>query len=174
MSSLFMVMLGGRHPRANIEVHDVILAVGNALEEVYPQLRTAWFGEQKGLHIDAWAQVHTVSTENRHYRIQFCDAAPRAEDEKLWLINLGGYDAREFGELHRYVLVTGQNAVVAKQRGKAFFESHWQKQHTDRTLDVDDFITIDHVYGRYIKLVETPHSQQNSWKNDYILINEHL
>lgn len=46
MSILFMVMLGGRHARANVEVHDVILAVGDSLETVYPQLRNAWFGEQ--------------------------------------------------------------------------------------------------------------------------------
>lgn len=46
MSSLFIVMLGGRHARANVEVHDVVLAVGDSLEEVYPQLKNAWFGEQ--------------------------------------------------------------------------------------------------------------------------------
>ncbi len=56
MPSLFIVMLGGRHARANTEVHDVVLAVGDSLEDVYPQLKNAWFGEQKGLHIDAWAQ----------------------------------------------------------------------------------------------------------------------
>ena len=37
MPSLFMVMLGGRHARANTEVHDVVMAVGDTLEEVYPQ-----------------------------------------------------------------------------------------------------------------------------------------
>ena len=54
MPSLFMVMLGGRHARANTEVHDVVMAVGDTLEEVYPQLKQAWFGEAQGLHIDAW------------------------------------------------------------------------------------------------------------------------
>ena len=103
MPSLFIVMLGGRHERANTEVHDVVLAVGETLEEVYPQLRNAWFGEQKGLHIDAWAQVQSVMIEGQHYQIQFSETLPNAADEKLWLINLGGYDARDFGELHRYI-----------------------------------------------------------------------
>ncbi|OTG80837.1 hypothetical protein B9T33_07610 [Acinetobacter sp. ANC 5054] len=174
MSSLFVVMLGGRHARANVEVHDVILTVGDTLTEVYPQLRNAWFGEQKGLHIDAWAQIQTVGTEGQHYQIQFTDAAPNASDEKLWLINLGGYDPRDFGELHRYILVTGQNAMVAKQRGKAYFASQWQKQHTDRVLDVDDCIAIDHVHGRYVQLVATETVVQNRWENDYLLINEQL
>ena len=39
MPSLFIVMLGGRHARANTEVHDVVLAVADTLEETFPQLR---------------------------------------------------------------------------------------------------------------------------------------
>ena len=127
MPSLFIVMLGGRHARANTEVHDVVLAVGDSLEDVYPQLKNAWFGEQKGLHIDAWAQIYGVAFEDKNYQIQFTDAAPNQADQKLYLLNLGGYDAGEFGELHRYVLVVAQNAMVAKQRGKAYFAQHWQK-----------------------------------------------
>jgi hypothetical protein len=33
MPNLFMVMLGGRHVRANTEVHDVVFAVGDSLED---------------------------------------------------------------------------------------------------------------------------------------------
>ena len=173
MPSLFIVMLGGRHARANTEVHDVVLAVGDSLEGVYPQLQHAWFGEQKGLHIDAWAQMNGVEFDGKNYQIQFTDAQPNQAEEKLWLINLGGYDAREFGELHRYVLVVAQNAMVAKQRGKAYFAQHWQKQHTDRVLDVDDCIAIDHVYGRYIQLVEGAFSG-NCWENTYLTIDASL
>lgn len=94
MPSLFIVMLGGRHARANTEVHDVVLAVGETLQEVYPQLKNAWFGEQKGLHIDAWAQINGIEFDGKHYQIQFSDAAPNSSSEHLFLINLGGYDAQ--------------------------------------------------------------------------------
>ncbi len=171
MPSLFIVMLGGRHARANTEVHDVVLAVGDSLEDVYPQLKNAWFGEQKGLHIDAWAQIYGVAFEGNNYQIQFTDTAPNQADQKLWLINLGGYDAREFGELHRYVLVVAQNAMVAKQRGKASFAQHWQKQHTDRVLDVDDCIAIDQVHGRYVQLIEAEFLA-NQWENTYLMLND--
>ena len=171
MPSLFIVMLGGRHARANTEVHDVVLAVGDSLEEVYPQLKNAWFGEQKGLHIDAWAQIYGVAFEGKNYQIQFTDAAPNQADQKLYLLNLGGYDAGEFGELHRYVLVLAQNAMVAKQRGKAHFAQHWQKQHTDRVLDVDDCIAIDQVHGRYVQLIEGEFSG-NQWENTYLILND--
>ena len=171
MPSLFIVMLGGRHARANTEVHDVVLAIGDSLEDVYPQLKNAWFGEQKGLHIDAWAQIYGVAFEGKNYQIQFTDAAPNQADQKLYLLNLGGYDAGEFGELHRYVLVLAQNAMVAKQRGKAHFAQHWQKQHTDRVLDVDDCIAIDQVHGRYVQLIEGEFSG-NQWENTYLMLND--
>lgn len=171
MPSLFIVMLGGRHARANTEVHDVVLAIGDSLEDVYPQLKNAWFGEQKGLHIDAWAQIYGVAFEGKNYQIQFTDAAPNQADQKLYLLNLGGYDAREFGELHRYVLVVAQNAMVAKQRGKAHFAQHWQKQHTDRVLDVDDCLVIDQVHGRYVQLIEGEFSG-NQWENTYLILND--
>lgn len=171
MPSLFIVMLGGRHARANTEVHDVVLAVGDSLEDIYPQLKNAWFGEQKGLHIDAWAQIYGVAFEGKNYQVQFTDAAPNQADQKLYLLNLGGYDAGEFGELHRYVLVVAQNAMVAKQRGKAYFAQHWQKQHTDRVLDVDDCIAIDQIHGRYVQLIEGEFSG-NQWENTYLMLND--
>ena len=172
MPSLFIVMLGGRHARANTEVHDVVLAVGDSLEDVHPQLKQVWFGEQKGLHIDAWAQINGVEFEGEKYQIQFSNAQPNSSEQKLFLINLGGYDAREFGELHRYILVVAQNAMVAKQRGKAYFAQHWQKQHTDRVLDVDDCIAIDQVHGRYVQLVQGEFSG-NRWENTYLMLSDH-
>lgn len=169
MPSLFIVMLGGRHARANTEVHDVVLAVGNSLGETYPQLKNAWFAEQKGLHIDAWAQINGVEFEGQNYQLMFTDAQPQQLDQKLFLINLGGYDANEFGELHRYVLVVAQNAMVAKQKGHAYFAKHWQKQHTDRVLEVDDCIAIDQVHGRYVELRPSEFSK-NHWENCYITL----
>lgn len=169
MPSLFIVMLGGRHARANTEVHDVVLAVGDSLEEIHPQLKNAWFGELAGLHIDAWAQINGVEFEYKNYQIYFSNAQPNQSEQKLYLINLGGYDVREFGELHRYVLVVAQNPMVAKERGKQYFAQHWQKQHTDRVLDVDDCIAIDQVHGRYVQLIEGEFVA-NIWENTYLTI----
>ena len=82
MPSLFIVMLGGRHARANTEVHDVVLAVGDTLPEIYPQLKNAWFAEQKGLHIDAWAQINGVEFEGKKYQIHFSNAQPNQAEQK--------------------------------------------------------------------------------------------
>lgn len=169
MPSLFIVMLGGRHAHARTEVHDVILAVGEGLQQVYPQLKQAWFGEQKGLHIDAWAQINGVEFEGKSYQLQFSHAAPAQDQQKLYLINLGGYDPREFGELHRYVLVVAQNELVAKARGKQYFSQQWRQPHVDRVLEVDDCIAIDVVDGHFVHLVERS-VRANRWENTYLEI----
>lgn len=169
MPSLFMVMLGGRHAKANTEVHDVVMAIGESLSEVIPQLKQAWFGESKGLHIDAWAQISGVQSQGMNYQIQFSDAAPSVLDEKLYLINLGGYSLNAFGELHSYHLVVASDAVIAKQLGKQFIEQDWHKPHTDRVVDVDDCIPIDHVAGRYIHLVRGEFNP-TIWENTYLTL----
>lgn len=169
MSSLFMVMLGGRHMRANTEVHDVVFVVADQLSESYTQLQQAWFAEPQGLHIDAWMQLNGVNCEGRAYRIEIRDQAVRMPAAKLWLINLGGYDAQQFGELHRYILVVADHAVAAKQIGKKHAEQHWQKTHTDRVLEVDDCIAIDCLAGKYVHLIEDEFLE-NPWENCYITI----
>jgi thiamine pyrophosphate-dependent acetolactate synthase large subunit-like protein len=169
MQNLFLVMLGGRHARANTEVHDVVLAIGDRLEDVYPQLKQAWFGESKGLHIDSWMQINGVETVGKKYQIHIKKHKPITETLKLFLINLGGYDAQEFGELHRYILVVAADAIEAKQRGKTYFAEHWTKQHTDRVLEVDDCFAIDCIDGHYIHLIEGAYPD-NTGENCYITI----
>ena len=171
MSHLFLVMLGGRHQRANTEVHDVVAVQGERLEDTFPQLRRAWFAEQEGLHIDAWMKVNTVESEGQFYQIRLGATAPSPDALKLFLVNLGGYDAREFGELHRYVLVVANNASQAKQRGKQHFEQQWQKPHTDCVLEVDDCIALQQVENCHIHL-ELSTYQENEWENTYLLLND--
>ncbi len=162
---LFVVMLGGKHPAAKIEVHDVVFAFGEQLSDCYQQLRQQWFGAAKGLHIDSWWQVQGVDG----YELQFSDVAPNAGELRLYFINLGGYTTGSFGEDHQYLLVVATNPAEAKQLGKQRMSKLWDKPHTDNLYDVDDCIAIDAVAGRYVKLVpgDYPPAVQG---NDYILL----
>ena len=51
---LFLVVLGGRAKKANIELHDVRWVVGSKIEDTYDALRKDWFGSPRGLHIDSY------------------------------------------------------------------------------------------------------------------------
>ncbi|ROL69208.1 hypothetical protein BK634_15755 [Pseudomonas chlororaphis] len=162
---LFVVLLGGKHPRARIEVHDVAFAVADNLQATYPQLRESWFGSAKGLHIDAWMQVDGVD----QWKVELSPLAPAPDAPRLFFINLGGYEAATFGEAHHYGLVVARNKTEAKALGKRQMLPRWQKGHTDALLDVDDCLPIDLVQGRYVHLVQAPHDGIRQ-QNNYILL----
>ena len=42
MKKLYAVYLGGYTKKCNTELHDVVFAVGDTLEETYPQLVEKW------------------------------------------------------------------------------------------------------------------------------------
>ena len=162
---LFVVMLGGKHPRAKIEVHDVAFAVADTLEASYPQLRDAWVGSPKGVHIDSWMAVDGVDG----WKVELSHLAPAAETPRLYFINLGGYEANSFGEAHHYLLVVARNKQDAMSKGKQQMLGHWSQAHTDGVLDIDDCLPIDLVDGRYIHLVQGPH-RPIMQRNDYLML----
>lgn len=162
---LFVVMLGGRHPGAKIEVHDVAFVIADSLESSYPQLRDGWFGSQKGLHIDSWLEVDGVDG----YRVGFSDLQPAPGEPRLFFINLGGYEPGQFGEAHQYLLVVARDAAQAKELGKRRMPRGWDKPHTDALLDVDDCIAVDQVGGRYVHLQAGEHRSLRQ-RSDYIVL----
>lgn len=162
---LFIVMLGGKHPKAKIEVHDVAFVVADSLEAAYPQLREGWFGAPKGMHIDSWMKVDGVEG----FKVELSTLAPLPDSPRLYFINLGGYEARVFGEAHQYLLLVARNKAEAKAKGKRQMPRHWGQSHTDALLDVDDCLPIDQASGRYIHLVEGVHAGVVQG-NDYIVL----
>ena len=51
---LYLVVLGGRAEKANIELNDVRWVVGSKIEDSFDTLRKDWFWSPKGLHIDSY------------------------------------------------------------------------------------------------------------------------
>ena len=57
---LYLVVLGGRAKKANIELHDVRWVVGSKIEDTFDTLRNDWFGSPRGLHIDSYKKIKYV------------------------------------------------------------------------------------------------------------------
>ena len=57
---LFLVVLGGRARKANVELHDVRWVVGSRIEDTFDVLRSDWFGKTEGLHIDSYKKINYV------------------------------------------------------------------------------------------------------------------
>jgi hypothetical protein len=145
--SLFAVYLGGRAPRCNTELHDVVFVAGESIEASYTRLMDKWFGDPLRLHIDSWIELHAVDG----YRVSLRPEAP-AGGQKLYFINLGAYLPGQFTEVHANAFVVAASEAAVKQRAKAELLRGAQAVHTDDLYDIDDCLEIAEVDGQHVHL----------------------
>ena len=96
---LFLVVIGGKAPKANIELHDVRWVVGSKIEDTFDSLRVSWFGSPEGLHIDSYKKIKSVdgykinliNIEEDKFKKNNLDEDSKNK-KKLWFVNLGGYE----------------------------------------------------------------------------------
>jgi len=165
-SKLFAVYLGGGAPKCNTELHDVVFAVGESIEDTYEQLMDKWFGTPKGLHLDSWMELTVVDG----YEIAIADKKPDRK-EKLFFINLGAYVDGEFTEHHANMFLVAESKEEAKEKGKAALSHKWvNRPHTDDLYDVDDCLEVGDLGGAYVVLEKTGAGNQMQPVNGYHLI----
>ena len=58
--SLYIVVLGGRSLKSNIEIHDVRWVIGESIEDTFAELRNQWCGIKSGLHMDSYKCIKYV------------------------------------------------------------------------------------------------------------------
>ena len=162
MLKLFAVYLGGRAPKCNTELHDVVFVVGERIEDTYEQLLNVWFGSPDGLHIDSWMHLDVVDG----YEVSL-SRTPADSDLKLFFVNLGAYADGAFTEVHENVFVVGEAALEVKSRVKQTYLQGQFKLHTDSLFEVDDCLQIEGANGWYVHL--KPTERLGTWKpnNDY-------
>ncbi|UXY15631.1 DUF1543 domain-containing protein [Chitiniphilus purpureus] len=145
---LFAVYLGGRAPGCHIELHDVVFAVGERIEDCYPALLAQWFGTAKGLHIDSWCELDAVDG----YRIELA-STPAGGEPRLFFINLGAYAAGRFTEIHDGLFAVAQDTGQLKRRAKAALLQGLDQLHTDDLIEVDDCLPVAQVGAWHVHLV---------------------
>jgi hypothetical protein len=139
---LFMFYIGGNCGTSNVELHDVRFSVGATPEDCYADLRRQWWGDPQSLHLDSWGEVQQA--DGHDVSITF---GPAPVGDKLFFVNLGGYDAAEFGELHKNLLIVAADAATAKV--KALTEVNgWFLPHKDRIFEVEKAVDISGEIGR--------------------------
>ena len=147
--SLFIVVLGGRSSKSNIEMHDVRWVLGESIEDTFPELREQWLGVKTGLHIDSYKRIQyvdgykiAISKSNKDNSIN-----PQKEDKSLWFINLGGYNPNKMYEEHEFTLVVAKKALEAKKKARKNWESNLKNKHNDDYSGIKDFELVDDVHS---------------------------
>lgn len=140
---LFAVFVGGNHPRANIELHDIRFVVGETIKATVPQLRAAWWGTPSSLHIDGYAELTHV--EGRRIEIVL-GPAPANPEASLWFINVGGYTPELFGEQHHYMFMIGAHKPAIWARARTL-SPNWTGRHKDNFTTVDDVLDVSTLLG---------------------------
>jgi Domain of Unknown Function (DUF1543) len=162
---LFAVYLGGRAPKCNTELHDVVFVVGPSIEATYHQMMDKWFGDPLKLHIDSWIELRIIDGERITLR-----PTPAAQGKRLFFINMGAYLPGQFTELHANAFVVAETEQQVKLRAKSELLRGTQSLHTDDLYDIDDCLEIAEVDGHHIHLEPTVGWQPFEPSNGYHVI----
>jgi len=147
---LYLVVLGGRAKKANIELHDVRWVVGSKIEDTFDTLRKDWFGSPKGLHIDSYKKIKYIDG----YKINLINLEKDKIEKKLlikknktkkylWFVNIGGYDPTSMQEKHDFGLVTAANKLDAKNIAKSKWLIGCKKKHNDDLASLEMIFSCD-------------------------------
>jgi hypothetical protein len=137
---LFVIYIGGTHEKSLIELHDMRFAVANTIEETYDTLRRSWWGTPTSLHLDAWGVLNYADG----YAVNVSTTPPKQNDNKLYFVNLGGYDQQQFTELHQNVFVVASDVVQAKHKAVQQI-SQWESPHRDYLHQVDTLLDLNNL-----------------------------
>ncbi len=147
---LYLVVLGGRAKKANIELHDVRWVVGSKIEDTYDTLRKDWFGSAKGLHVDSYKKIkyldgYKINLRNvENLKINNNKFSNKSKTKKkLWFVNIGGYDPSSMQEKHEFGLVIAKNKLEAKNIAKSKWLIGCKKKHKDDIASLETLIGCD-------------------------------
>ena len=163
---LFLVVVGGRSPKANIELHDVRWVIGSKIEDTFDQLRNEWFGSYEGLHIDSYKKIESIdgykinlrNKENNEPKNKIFKKR-KFPNKKLWFVNIGGYDPSSMQEKHEFGLIVASSPSEAKTKAKSKWLIDCKKRHKDdisslnKFTDVDDCEVIKNIKNWEIELI---------------------
>jgi len=147
---LYLVVVGGRVNKANIELHDVRWVVGSKIEDTYDTLRKDWFGSSKGLHIDSYKKIkyldgYKINLRNvETLKINNNKFSNKSNTKKnLWFVNIGGYEPSSMQEKHEFGLVIASNKLEAKNIAKSKWLIGCKKKHKDDIASLETLISCN-------------------------------
>lgn len=148
---LFMILLGCKPKGRHTEQHDIFFAIANELKELVPAINAFWPEANGKIHLDAYRIVNNVNG----YKVQVTEKAAEANStNRLFFMNLGGYQSNIFEELHYKMLMVSETKAEAIKNAKEseFFKQYFSPHIDDKYgVDVDDVFEIEDVLPKEMK-----------------------
>ncbi len=174
---LFFIYIGGKHEKSLIELHDIRLIAAENIEETYPLLKSTWWGTPESLHLDCWGILNHVDgydlSLEKHPQHSNLETT-----NKLYFINLGGYDPKQFTELHQNVFVIAQNEKEAKLKALQKMPA-CESPHRDYLFEAENVLNCQtlldntsapHLEKFYLHLIPNPTSNSFEFTCQYVPI----
>ena len=147
---LFLVVLGGRATKANVELHDVRWVVASRIEDTFDALKKDWFGNIEGLHIDSYKKINYVdgykikliNIDNKKFKNNKFFNGNNSK-KNLWFVNIGGYSPNSMQEMHQFGLVVASSKLEAKNIAKSNWLKGCKKKHKDDIASLNILIGCD-------------------------------
>ncbi len=156
---LFVIYVGGATKTSLIELHDMRFVIAQTIEETYDFLRNTWWGTPESLHLDAWGELSYVEGYDISIK-EYSEQAP----EKLFFLNLGGYDSKKFTELHHNLFIVAKDKQAAKIKAKKQIQN-WEVPHIDNNFEVENIISVsEHLNKSKYNLVLTKTGNSQEFK----------
>jgi hypothetical protein len=156
---LFAVIVGGEVEGCHVELHDTRFVAGERIEDCYDALKVQWWGTPQSLHLDAWGPLDWADG----YRVEVARADEIDDSvQRLWHLNLGGYDPARFEELHCNLFMVAPDWRSAKTRALAEVR-HWTSPHKDYAVDVERAIDVAAALGDGWRVRLTPDREPKSF-----------
>ena len=153
---LYMLLLGSKAPKRNVEQHDYFFGIAHSLKALVPEIKAFWPEAGTSIHIDGWREVNKVDNYEINIKLRENHTTPSAY--KLFFINLGGYQSNQLYEQHYIVLSVHDERAKAIQEAKktVFFKTNSIKganAHIDEKygIDVDDIYKIEDILSEESK-----------------------
>ena len=139
---LYLVVLGGRMKGCNIELHDVRWVAGESIQDTIKTLKSEWFGDKKGLHIDSYRKI--LHVDGMSVAVVHSPTVNEPTDEyRLWFVNLGGYSSQSMAEQHEFGIVVASTAQSAKATAKKRWLKGMTQIHKDDLHKINGNPLID-------------------------------
>ncbi|RWU07546.1 DUF1543 domain-containing protein [Pedobacter chitinilyticus] len=142
---LFMLLLGCKPQGRHTEQHDIFFAIATELKELVPVIKQFWPEANGKIHLDAYRIVNHVDG----YQVDVVEKAVQSvANQKLFFLNLGGYQSNVFEEIHYKMLMVAKDKATATANAKSspFFKQYFSPHIDDKYgVDVDDVFDIEEV-----------------------------